>query len=162
MDVHLHTASIAFGSTIFVFYIIFNTLLQYYYYKGRVGDVKVWKTQAGKSSAVGKAAARWWLPIFSNKEKRPPHYAIFATMNVLLQVACATTAIELVCRGYSSMRFEPVENEWKMSIVSFFLGIVLHMMLEYYWHRLMHLRWFYCTFHKYHHYFKSPEPFDDM
>lgn len=33
---------------------------------------------------------------------------------------------------------------------------------EYYWHRLMHLPWFYRTCHRYHHFYKAPTPFDDM
>mmetsp|Transcript_4795 Transcript_4795/g.30408 ORF Transcript_4795/g.30408 Transcript_4795/m.30408 type:complete len:270 (+) Transcript_4795:2589-3398(+) len=35
-------------------------------------------------------------------------------------------------------------------------------LLEYYWHRLMHLPWFYRRFHKLHHYQKDPGPFDDL
>ncbi len=34
--------------------------------------------------------------------------------------------------------------------------------VEYYWHRAMHLPFFYKRFHKIHHHFKSPEPFDDL
>lgn len=34
--------------------------------------------------------------------------------------------------------------------------------LEYYWHRLMHVPFFYRHMHKVHHYNKSPIPFDDM
>ncbi|CAM9923730.1 unnamed protein product [Sphacelaria rigidula] len=33
---------------------------------------------------------------------------------------------------------------------------------EYYWHRLMHQPMFYARLHKYHHFYKSPEPFDDL
>ena len=33
---------------------------------------------------------------------------------------------------------------------------------EYYWHRMMHLTWCYKTCHRYHHFYKAPEPFDDM
>jgi sterol desaturase/sphingolipid hydroxylase (fatty acid hydroxylase superfamily) len=34
--------------------------------------------------------------------------------------------------------------------------------LEYYWHRMMHLPWCYRRMHKLHHFYKSPVPFDDM
>lgn len=42
--------------------------------------------------------------------------------------------------------------------------IILHwqIILEYYWHILMHIPFFYKNFHKYHHHFKSPEIWDDL
>ncbi|KAG5181310.1 hypothetical protein JKP88DRAFT_195989 [Tribonema minus] len=33
---------------------------------------------------------------------------------------------------------------------------------EYYWHVMNHTPFFYRRFHKYHHYYKSPSPFDDL
>ena len=46
--------------------------------------------------------------------------------------------------------------------LDFILAVVHQSCLEYYWHRLMHYKFFYTTFHKIHHYYKSPEPWDDM
>ncbi|CAM9340735.1 unnamed protein product [Ascophyllum nodosum] len=42
------------------------------------------------------------------------------------------------------------------------LAIAWQCFLEYYWHRLMHLPAVYARLHKYHHFYKSPEPFDDL
>ena len=42
------------------------------------------------------------------------------------------------------------------------LAVVYQSVLEYYWHLMMHLPWFYRTFHKIHHTLKSPEVWDDL
>ncbi len=43
------------------------------------------------------------------------------------------------------------------------IGIIFwQSFLEYYWHRMMHLSFFYARFHKWHHYYKAPEPWDDL
>ncbi|CAM9239204.1 unnamed protein product [Choristocarpus tenellus] len=42
------------------------------------------------------------------------------------------------------------------------LSLLWQSVLEYYWHRLMHVPWVYARLHKHHHFYKSPEPFDDM
>ena len=36
-------------------------------------------------------------------------------------------------------------------------AFALHNIAEYYWHRMMHHRWFYTRMHKIHHHYKSPE-----
>ena len=41
-------------------------------------------------------------------------------------------------------------------------AVVWQSVLEYYWHLLMHVPMIYKAAHKYHHYYKSPEPFDDL
>ncbi|CAM9327612.1 unnamed protein product, partial [Hapterophycus canaliculatus] len=46
--------------------------------------------------------------------------------------------------------------------VGLVLSLIWHSVLEYYWHRFLHLRPVYRRLHKYHHYYKSPEPFDDL
>ena len=42
------------------------------------------------------------------------------------------------------------------------LSILLQCVLEYYWHRLQHLPPLYRHVHKLHHYYTSPQPFDDL
>lgn len=44
----------------------------------------------------------------------------------------------------------------------FLIAVIHENVVEYYWHRLMHLPWFYKRMHKLHHAYKSPSPFDDM
>jgi sterol desaturase/sphingolipid hydroxylase (fatty acid hydroxylase superfamily) len=44
----------------------------------------------------------------------------------------------------------------------FFEATVLQSVLEYYWHRLMHLPVLYRSLHKLHHFYKLPEVWDDM
>jgi hypothetical protein len=43
------------------------------------------------------------------------------------------------------------------------IGIVLwQSVVEYYWHLMMHHSFFYTRFHKWHHFYKAPEPWDDL
>lgn len=42
------------------------------------------------------------------------------------------------------------------------LGLLWQNVWEYYWHRLMHVPSIYRRFHKHHHFYKAPSPFDDM
>lgn len=47
-------------------------------------------------------------------------------------------------------------------VVQLTLSVAYQSVLEYYWHLLMHLPWFYRTFHKIHHTLKAPEVWDDL
>ena len=47
-------------------------------------------------------------------------------------------------------------------ILKFFYCFLYQTIIEYYWHRMMHLPFFYKNFHKLHHYVKSPQPFEDL
>ena len=42
------------------------------------------------------------------------------------------------------------------------LAVTWQSVLEYYWHRAMHLPAVYAKLHKFHHHYKSPQPWDDL
>ena len=68
----------------------------------------------------------------------------------------------LISNGLSSVYDTEIVN-WCLLLFLEVLGIVLwQSVLEYYWHRMMHLPYFYTRFHKWHHYYKAPEPWDDL
>jgi len=49
-----------------------------------------------------------------------------------------------------------------MVMVQLLGAILLQSVLEYWWHILMHQPAVYKKMHKFHHHYKSPEPFDDL
>src|SRR5690349_21737296 len=65
-------------------------------------------------------------------------------------------------RGKSSLYFDINAHHGLLLIIEFITPHVSPGVLEYYWHRLLHTPIMYKRFHKVHHYYKSPEPFDDM
>jgi sterol desaturase/sphingolipid hydroxylase (fatty acid hydroxylase superfamily) len=66
-------------------------------------------------------------------------------------------------RNMSQMIYTSINNYGMYRIlIDAIIAILYESIVEYYWHRLMHLPTFYRTFHKHHHYYKSPEPWDDM
>ena len=58
--------------------------------------------------------------------------------------------------GNSVLRFSGHVLGW------FAVAYIYENVVEYVWHRAMHLPWCYRTMHKYHHTYKAPEPFDDL
>jgi sterol desaturase/sphingolipid hydroxylase (fatty acid hydroxylase superfamily) len=61
------------------------------------------------------------------------------------------------------MEFHAVTRENAIAVLlQFLLAVAFENVAEYYWHRMMHTKLFYATFHKYHHWYKAPEPWDDM
>ena len=42
------------------------------------------------------------------------------------------------------------------------LAVTWQSVLEYYWHRAMHLPAVYAKLHKFHHHYKAPQPWDDL
>lgn len=154
--------SIAAFLIIFVGYIATSLILQYLYYYNRKYDVKEWKVQDKKDSSVGKI---YQHPFISDKKGRGPYHGIFAAVNLFIASCFALVVTELGQRRSSLVHFQHdsllsygiLKILWEL-----FAAVALEMVLEYYWHRLMHLRFVYRHLHKFHHYYKSPEPFDDM
>lgn len=68
----------------------------------------------------------------------------------------------MIMRGKSRLYFNIYEHHWLMLLWEFILPHIYQGVLEYYWHRFLHSPLMYKRFHKVHHYYKSPEPFDDM
>jgi sterol desaturase/sphingolipid hydroxylase (fatty acid hydroxylase superfamily) len=160
---------VAAGATIFFGYIVTSSLLQYafYYRRGGAEEVKRWKIQPNKASHAGPAVAGpWWLPLpilGYNKPDRAPYHRIFASVNLMVSSAVAAVTTELSVRGQTKMVFDDAASYgWSGLCLDFLLAVLWQSAVEYYWHRLMHARGVYGALHKHHHYYKSPEPFDDM
>ncbi len=152
---HFHTHSYYSFCVIFLGYIAFSTTLNWLYYSRR--DAKQWKIQGN----IGHIGQFWGYPLFSEKPNRHQYHRIFTTINLLVSSTFAFVASELVHSGKSSLQFyNDINILWL--IVEVVIAIVYQSICEYYWHRLQHTNYFYRTFHKYHHYYKAPEPYDDM
>lgn len=147
---------------IFVGYILQTSFLQFYFYYIRKSDINIWKIQPLKSKTTGTF---WGFPILSNKPNRGPYHRYLTCWNLFIAscVACITT--EYSINQWNKMRFENLSFDSITFLQLIFEVIVIvnhECIIEYYWHRLMHLSFFYKNFHKMHHYYKSPEPWDDM
>lgn len=163
---------------IFFGYILQTSLLQYKYYtcNNKISSIitsiisnndynidkssnKViinnnWKIQSNKTDSIGKF---YFHPFISNKPNRGKYHNIFAMINLIIASLYAGTTTELSIREYNYMYYHKNINT-SMLIYELLLAIIIQSVLEYYWHRLMHLNFFYINFHKYHHYYKAPEP----
>ena len=155
--------AVAAGCTIFFGYVFFSSALQYLFYYKRSGSVTKWKTQPHKNTHVGIGAGTWWFSIWNTKSARGPYHLQFTTFNLIFASLSAYFITEWSAQGKTKMQFDPVSSYgWFSILCDFMVAVIYESVVEYYWHRLMHLRLFYGIFHKYHHFYKSPEPFDDM
>jgi sterol desaturase/sphingolipid hydroxylase (fatty acid hydroxylase superfamily) len=173
-------------SFILSFYTLTNYAIQLYFYRWGSKRAPEWKTQAKKLANVGGSiASQSWLPALNApKEGRHPYHWALGTFNTLLASTFAGATAEVSARGLNKMytawpfstaagAAEPSASVWDGSASSvlrlfgvlfceFLAAVVIENVLEYYWHRTMHLPVMYKRFHKIHHFYKSPEPFDDM
>lgn len=101
--------------------------------------------------------------MLSQKPGRKPGHTILTTFNLLMATSFAFFVSEACIRQRSRMVFDPVEAFGMSTILlNLLAAFVYENVAEYYWHRLLHWGPLYRTFHKYHHAYKEPEPFDDM
>lgn len=123
-----------------------TTLIILYYYKYKKEKYNDWKIQK----------------YFENKNHK--YYNYFTNINLVNASLFAFFITELTVLNISNLKFYNINNIY--SIIFIMLEtvciIIYENIVEYYWHRLMHINYFYITFHKYHHYFKSPQPYNDM
>ena len=155
----------AIGAAFFIFfgYLVKSTILQYYFYAIKEKTVVTWKLQPRRMDNVGSNAWKWWLPLLNNKAGRAKDHYILASCNLVIASLFALVSTQLHVIGRSYMVFSSIEAYGLQNILfDFFLALTYESVVEYIWHRLMHLRFFYLRFHKLHHFYKSPEPFDDM
>lgn len=186
----MHAVSITVAVLQFSFYIIFSTLLQYIFYYKRANNL-TWKIRADlpveqvkvKGDNEREPAWAWWLPmkwlLCRSKPPKPgrhPLHMYLGTFNLMASSCFAAIVCELVINGKSSLEvynsFFPTtwiysstdSNNYSLFwlLRGWFLSMFMECVLEYYWHRVMHLPFFYRHLHKYHHFYKSPQPFDDM
>lgn len=105
----------------------------------------------------------WGWPLLSYKPFRGPFHGLITAWNLIMGSVFASFVTECCIRSLTCMHFDSL-NKYGIQYVlmDFLLAVVHQSILEYYWHRLMHYKFFYSTFHKIHHYYKYPEPWDDM
>eukprot|EP00741_Cyanophora_paradoxa_P004756 tig00000828_g4614.t1 len=160
----IHIESVAAFLALFCGYNVFSTFLQYFYYWRQAASASQehgWKCQPTKLATVGDT--RWWIPCLGLKEKsRHPKHRLFATVNILQSSLFAGAVAECAMRGWTRMVFDASAYPWWASLGTVCLAHVWQNVIEYYWHRIMHWPEVYKRLHKYHHYYKSPEPFDDL
>lgn len=113
----------------------------------------------------------FYAPYFGKKPNRPSNHGFFTATNICTASTIAMITTELSIRNISPSGIEYHTNMYFTSIteygllnilLDFVISVILEHILEYYWHRLMHVRWFYVHLHKFHHYYKAPQPFDDL
>lgn len=107
-----------------------------------------------------------------------PKQPLIATLNLTVSALVAGCVAEATARGKSALvvpwgpEQEETARPWPTWMIRgawettqwwpLAKAVAWQAFLEYYWHRLMHLPWFYRRFHKLHHYHKDPGPFDDL
>ena len=144
---------------IFFGYMLQTATLQYLYYYCKTKDIQ-WKIQQNRKESIGSF---WGLPLFSVKPNRGDYHAIFTSFNLFIASTFAAVTAECSVGRLNYMRFgDLTAQEPRRIAVEVLAAIMYQSVAEYYWHRLMHTKYFYKVFHKYHHFYKSPEPWDDM
>ena len=109
--------------------------------------------------------------VHQRKQKQPPyprpplgpHHWTYVSLNALFAGIFALMTTEMSIRGLNRMNYDPIaEYGWYRCGEDLLKAIVYENIVEYYWHRLLHSKYLYPRFHKIHHYYKSPRPFDDL
>lgn len=146
----------------FLGYILFSTILQWLYYYRRGHSPSTWKVQHTISS--GPLPSFWSFPIISQKPNRGIYHGALTCFNLCMASCFVALTTECSVKGVNRMRFDGLMTSRDVIhiVVEFVFICFYQCVVEYYWHRLMHLPIFYRNFHKYHHHYKAPEPWDDM
>lgn len=151
------------AGVIFFGYIFQSSALQYwFYYSKETEKSSMWKIQAGKGAR--SLGVFWTIPFLSeNKPNRAKDHKLLTTLNLINASCIAFLVTELCIRGKSRMSFiSPAEYGYSSILRDIIFAVTYENIAEYYWHRFLHSKIMYKRFHKYHHYVKSPEPWDDM
>jgi len=132
---------------IFFGYIIQSSLLIFFYYYLNDHNKQEWKIQKDKGNMINKA----------------PYHRIITTFNLIMASSFALITTELTLKNRTNIKFTNL-NEYGIYYIiqDMFIAILYQSIIEYYWHRMMHWNLFYKLMHKYHHYYKSPEVYDDL
>ena len=102
--------------------------------------------------------------------RRHPSHALFATVNLVVSALFAGAVTELSLRGQTQLYTGALGDAgdgsgWvRVGVAAWALvkAVTWQSVWEYYWHRLMHHPPVYRALHKYHHHYKSPQPWDDL
>ena len=151
------------AGVIFFGYIFQSSALQYwYYYLKETNKSSTWKIQNERGKA--SLGTFWTIPLLSkSKPNRAKDHKFLTTLNLVNASCIAFLVTELCMRGMSRMTFISPEEYGYFSIIrDIIFAVTYENFAEYYWHRFLHSKIMYKRFHKFHHYVKSPEPWDDM
>ena len=118
----------------FISYGSINLALYLYLYS----STKLCKIQRNQHHSSFSAPGHWWIGPFNAFQA-----AVFGGF-----------VFEYVYSGNSKVYWNWSEIQWIQSLL---LPSIVQGIAEYVWHRIMHLPWFYKTFHKIHHFYKSPQ-----
>ena len=145
---------------IFVGYIVQSSLLSFWFYY--LHKKRNWKIQTQTVSKI--PLDFYWMPFFSSKPDRGPYHKLFTIIN-LITGSCFAGSLFYVStiKSLNPFNFDGLANYGLLNVAKdFFIAVIYEHVVEYYWHRLMHIKYFYSMFHKYHHFYKAPEVWDDM
>ena len=150
-------------SFIFFGYIIQSSFLQFFFYylQAEKSSSDKWKIQ----SHTNKTHLNFFtIPLFSSKPDRGPYHRLLTTINILVASTFAGCVSHcLYDSELNPFSLQSVKEYGVLAIVyDLFIAFMYENIVEYYWHRLMHTRICYSYFHKYHHYYKAPEVWDDL
>jgi len=154
----LHIEAVLIGVGTFVFHIAACTALQMYFYFAKQADAAHWKTQATQRESFAEAH-RWWLPLLQLKKRHKPLHWLYATVNLLVAATAALVTAELTLRGRLPLQLSWWNGPFLMPLI---YSTLFQCTAEYHWHRLLHTPLLYARFHKIHHAYQSPEPFDEF
>lgn len=156
-----YNSIIAFFFT-YIGYTILSNLLHYtYFYNNSKKSLNKWKIQPNKNDNIG--TFHFSLGFSIKKNNAAPYHSLIGFINLFNVCLMASILTELTINNKTSLNFNEINQFGTINIIKyFFIAFIYENIIEYYWHRAMHLSLFYKTFHKYHHYYKYPEPFDDM
>lgn len=144
-------------------YLIQNSLIQYYYYFLHFNEIKKWKIQP-KLRSRNSFPTFFAPPLLSNKANQAPYHNLLGTINLLVAGCFAGYLSYISYSERCPFSFDVDINIYRIIRIlsELFVAVLWESVIEYYWHRMMHLKWFYVRFHKFHHAYKAPEVWDDM
>ena len=134
-----------------------------------------------KSAVCGTVRARpedpWGFPLYQMIFRRfpredgrttHPRHRAYASWNLFASSLFALAVGESVARNRSSVYSSDAPRAWCEwsgvldAVLGFAAATCWQSVLEYYWHRAMHWRWFYERLHKIHHFYVSPCAWCDL
>mmetsp|Transcript_8455 Transcript_8455/g.16448 ORF Transcript_8455/g.16448 Transcript_8455/m.16448 type:complete len:380 (+) Transcript_8455:150-1289(+) len=163
----LHRESIGAAAFMIFGYVSLNLVLKWYFYERALtgkAQLETWKLQPKRTDNV-KLAAHNWVPLFRRKPGVQPFHALICTTNLAVAASFAAFVTELNIRELGSLYSPPVKDFWVDLLQVFLVTFVMCIYEtagEYYFHRIFHLPFMYRNFHKLHHRYKAPSPFDDL
>ena len=150
-------------------YVALSTVLEYVFFYRRWTERRKWRTQPSNETRSCHASTNtggydWGLPardLWCVTPRRGRHrmHSTYATVNLLVSALFAGATCEAYIRGLTNLSQGGVFLETAFGLANL---IAVQSVLEYYWHRVMHVPAVYKQLHKLHHHYKSPVVWDDL